>query len=177
MTAATIAVHYRRLPDREQVFEQKLVHDAGEYVVTLLEKAPLERPVTAGGETVLEPGAPVVWLTYPARWYDIGLFHLRDGTFTGYYANVLTPVEMGTTRWETTDLCLDVWVGKDGRVEILDEEEFAEAVRRGWLDEETAALARGTAASISAGARLGAWPPSHVTEWTLDRVRDHLRSR
>ncbi|MDP9348291.1 MAG: hypothetical protein M3P24_04000, partial [Gemmatimonadota bacterium] len=85
-----VRIHYRRLPDREQVFEQALVEDAGEYVVTLLESAALRSPVTAGGRVVLEPGAPVVWFTYPGAWHDVGRFHLADGTFTGCYANVLT---------------------------------------------------------------------------------------
>ena len=96
-----VEIHYRRLPDREQLFRQIVVEDAGEYVVTLLEAAGLTKPVTAGGRTVLEPGAPVVWITYRGRWHDVGRFHLADGTFTGVYANVLTPVAMDGARWRS----------------------------------------------------------------------------
>ena len=35
----------------------------------------------------------MVWTTYRGDvWHDVGRFHLADGTFTGYYANILTPV-------------------------------------------------------------------------------------
>jgi len=168
----TVDIHYRRLPDREQVFRQIVVEDGGDYVVTLLEAAALPRPVTVGGAVVLEPGAPVVWFTYRGAWHDVGRFHLANGTFTGVYANVLTPVAMDGARWETTDLCLDVWRGADGRVEVLDEEELREAERRGWVDASTAGVARAEAARLAGAARAGSWPPAHVHAWTLDRARE-----
>ncbi|HEX5724027.1 MAG TPA: DUF402 domain-containing protein, partial [Longimicrobiaceae bacterium] len=123
----TVTLHYRRLPDREQRFRQIVVAETAEYVVTLLPAAELRRPVEAAGRVVLEPGAPVVWFTYPGLWHDVGRFHRADGTFTGFYANVLTPVAMHGDRWETTDLAVDVWLGADGAVEVLDRTELAEA--------------------------------------------------
>lgn len=171
MSTAIVTIRYRRLPDREQIFEQLLVEDAGEYVVTLLESAPLARPVVVDGRVVLEPGAPVVWFTYPGLRHDIGRFHLADGTPTGIYANVLTPVRMEGLEWETTDLCLDVWAGVDGRVEILDREEFDEARNRGWIDEPTATAALEEATALARAAREGRWPPAHVREWDLERAR------
>lgn len=167
----SVAIHYRRLPDRNRVFEQIVIEERPEYVVTFLEAADLPRPVVVNGRTVLEPGAPVVWFTYPGRWYDIGRFHLRDGSFTGVYANILTPVRMEGERWQTTDLCLDVWAGVDGWVEILDEAEFAAAVDQGWIDEGTSAAAREQAETLAAFARQGMWPPEHVEEWDLSRAR------
>lgn len=174
----TVRIHYRRLPDREQVFEQAVLEDAGGHVVTFLEAARLTRPVTAGGEVVLEPGAPVVWFTYRGdAWHDVGRFHLADGTFTGFYANVLTPVEMRAGRWDTTDLALDVWAGADGAVEVLDRDEFDEAVRRGWMDAATAARALAEAESLAAAARAGLWPPGHVRAWDLARAREQTTRR
>ncbi|HEX8360342.1 MAG TPA: hypothetical protein VF613_09550, partial [Longimicrobium sp.] len=83
-----VEIHYRRLPDREQVFRQQVLEDDGSCVVTFLEVAELPKPVRAGERVILEPGAPVVWFTFRGLWHDIGRFHLRDGTFTGFYANV-----------------------------------------------------------------------------------------
>jgi predicted RNA-binding protein associated with RNAse of E/G family len=120
---------------------------------------------------VLEPGAPVVWTTYAGEWHDVGRFHLADGTFTGTYANVLTPVEMHGGVWTTTDLCLDVWLGADGRVEILDRDEFDAARAAGWMDDATAARALAEAERLAGAARRGEWPPAHVREWTLERAR------
>lgn len=165
-----VEIAYRRLPDREQRFRQRVLEDDGECVVTFLEAADLAKPVRAGDRVILEPRAPVVWFTFRGLWHDIGRFHLRDGTFTGLYANVLTPVEMEGAVWRTTDLCLDVWMDERG-VQILDEDELAEAERRGWTDAPTAARARHEAAQLAARARAGEWPPARTHEWTLERAR------
>jgi predicted RNA-binding protein associated with RNAse of E/G family len=170
----TITIRYRRLPVDERIFRQRLVAELPGCVVTLLEEAPVERPVLADGSTILEPGAPVVWFTYPGLWYDIGRFHLADGTFTGLYANILTPVRMRGAEWETTDLLLDVWLPAHGEPIILDGEEFEHAVTAGWMDDPTAVRARSTAASLAAGALVGSWPPPEVHEWTLDAARKRL---
>ena len=169
-----VLIHYHRLPNRLQSFEQVLVADEGDYVVTFLPSASIPKPMLVRGEVVLEPGSPVVWFTYPGRRYDAGRFHRADGTFTGMYANLLTPVEMNGSEWETTDLCLDVWAGADGTVEILDEDEFVEAVQRGWIDSPTAEATRAQAETLAADARQGTWPPAHIHHWTLERVRTTL---
>lgn len=171
MTPRTITIHYGRLPDRVAVFDQLAIEETPDCTVTLIEASQISRPVMAGGKIVLEPGGPAIWFTYPGRWHDIGRFHLSDGTFTGYYANILTPVRMEADRWETMDLCLDLWLGADGRVELLDEDEFDEAVERGWLDAATARAARAEADALAAEARAGRWPSAHVRAWGLDRAR------
>jgi predicted RNA-binding protein associated with RNAse of E/G family len=166
-----VRIRYRRPPDRLQVFEQAVMMDDGACVVTYLPKAQLKRPVTVKGRVVLEAGAPVVWFTWRGEvWHDVGRFHLADGTFTGLYANVLTPVRMDGAEWETTDLFLDVWMGTDGAVEILDRDELDAAVNAGWLDADTAARAIAEAERLASDARAGAWPPALVHEWTLERA-------
>ena len=172
-----VHIHYRRLPDRESVFVKPALLETPVYVVTFVERAELARPVVAGGEVVLESGAPAIWFTYPGAWHDIGCFHLADGTFTGYYANLLTPVRMHGERWETTDLCLDVWCGVDGRVEVLDLDDFEEARSRGWIEAETAKRVLAHAGLLANAAHRGEWPPEHVREWDLRRARAALRER
>jgi predicted RNA-binding protein associated with RNAse of E/G family len=167
----TVDIHYRRLPDRVDVFRQWVVERTSTRVVTFLEKTPLEREMRIDGRTVLEPGSPVVWHTYPDRWYDVGRFHLRNGIWTGYYANLLTPVRMTGSHWVTTDLCLDVWLGSDGSSRLLDEDELARALREGWLDPNTARTVRQEARSLLKAARAGQWPGTEVLEWDLGRAR------
>jgi hypothetical protein len=169
-----VHIHYRRPPNRVQVFEQTLVLDDEEVKVTLAEHMPYQPPMRIEGNVVLELGSDVVWFTFPATWHDIGRFHRADGTFTGCYANILTPPELDGTRWDTTDLFLDVWVGKDGVAILLDEDELDEALGREWVDRDTAERARAEARSLVERARAGTWPPPVVAEWTLERCRSVL---
>lgn len=164
-------IHYRRPPNRLQIFEQRLVHDGDDVKVTLAEAVAYEPPLRIGGEVVLERGSDVVWFTFPGAWHDIGRFHLADGTFTGLYANVLTPPSLTGTEWDTTDLFLDVWIARDGSVLLLDEDELDEAMGREWVDGATAARAHDEARRMILGAADGAWPPAVVHEWTLERCR------
>jgi predicted RNA-binding protein associated with RNAse of E/G family len=171
----SVRIRYRRPPDRVQLFEQAVVEDDGRCVVTYLPAAQLKKPVMAGGRVVLDPGAPVVWFTWRGDvWHDVGRFHRADGTFTGLYANVLTPVEMRGGEWATTDLFLDVWMDADGRVEVLDRDEFDAALAAGWIDAPTAAHALAEAERLADDARRGAWPPAEVRAWTLGRVKSAM---
>lgn len=172
-----VHIDYHRAAAPTVVYRQLLVHAAPEGVVTLMEHTPLPDPKEIAGRTVLEPGSPVVWFTFEGAWHDIGAFHLADGTFTGWYANVLTPVvlgepEAGLWRWSTTDLCLDVWREARGDgVEVLDREELEAAVTGGALSAELADRASAEARELVHRARNDEWPPALVGEWPLERAR------
>lgn len=165
-----VQIYYRRTPDREQIFDQAVVHEDADVIVTLAEELVFDPPMHIQGQIALETGSSVVWFTYPGAWHDIGRFHRADGTFVGFYANVLTPVEIEGRVWHTTDLYLDVWLSAAGDACLLDEDEFDEAAGRGLIDAETAVRARGEAASLMKRARDGSWPPVIVHEWTLERA-------
>ncbi len=172
-----IHIHYLRPPDRTQVFDQTLVLDHDDVKVTLAEGLGYDPPLRIDGRVALEKGSDVVWFTFPGRWHDIGRFHRADGTFTGLYANILTPPILNGDRWDTTDLYLDVWVRQDGSTLLLDEDELDEALRRGWIDADTAVRARDEARRLLDGACDGTWPPVIVDEWTLERCREVLGRR
>jgi uncharacterized protein len=138
--------------------------------VTYLPAANVPRPVVVAGSTVLERASPVVWFTFPGEWHDIGRFHLPDGTFTGYYANILTPVQLDSDDWRTTDLFVDVFLTPTGDVHVLDTDELAEAERRGWIGRELGDRARLEADRLVRAAAGGSWPPAIVREWTLARA-------
>ena len=172
---SSVKLVYHRPPRRTDTFEQERVAVEGGCHITLLEHTPLPRPVEIDGITVLHPGATVVWFTFEGCWHDIGRFHTLDGEFTGYYANIITPVRLHTPlNWECTDLAVDVWLGRDGECVVLDAEELAEAERNQWVDKATAERARIEVDQIRAAAALGVWPPRVAQEWTLERVHAHL---
>ncbi len=183
-----VHIHYLRPPDREQIFTQYLIHEE-ESVVTSAE-AGLETSVEAGvkvtyardltvdppmriaGAVVLETGSEVIWFTFPGAWHDIGLFHRADGSFSGTYANILTPCvfEEGGV-WRTTDLFLDIWIDPSGELLVLDEDELEEAEAKGWVDPDAARRARDEITRLSAKAAAGLWPPAVVERWSLARAR------
>lgn len=166
-----VEIHYTRPPGRITVFHQHIVERTDECIVTLLDHTDIRRPVTVRGAAVLEPGAPVVWFTFPDLWHDIGRFHTADGRFTGFYANVLTPVQFITpTRWATTDLFLDVWLDEKG-AELLDVEELNAALGERIVTSDDAERARAEAAALLKAAGEGTWPPAICREWTLERAQ------
>ena len=116
----------------------------------------------------------MVWFTFPGAWHDIGRFHTADGVFTGIYANILTPVELGPGHvWDTTDLFLDLWMDEGG-ARVLDENDFDEAIAQGWIDETTARRAGTEIESLRSAAQSGVWPEAAVNEWTLERARRRM---
>jgi predicted RNA-binding protein associated with RNAse of E/G family len=166
-----VRIQYRRPPNGLQIFEQHLVHDTDDVKVTLAENLPYVPPIRIEGQIVLELGSDAVWFTFPGLWHDIGRFHRADGTFTGIYANILTPPLLSGSDWDTTDLFLDVWMPPGGSAMLLDEDELDEAVGREWVDAQTAARASDEARSLLRAAGEGVWPPPVVHEWTLERCR------
>ena len=171
-----VSIRYLRPPDRRTIFRQDLILDRADVKVTLARS--LDFDLEIRGRPALEVGSDAVWFTFPGVWHDIGRFHRADGTFTGVYANVLTPPAFRAGGvWETTDLFLDVWIpAGGGQPDLLDEEELAEAEREGWVDRATAERARREAERLLEGGRLGTWPPPVVSEWTRHRALELVSS-
>ncbi|NIR46676.1 MAG: DUF402 domain-containing protein [Gemmatimonadetes bacterium] len=166
-----VEIRYHRPPDRLDVFHQQLVVDRPDCKVTLHEDTPLPEPLQVGATRIYEPGAPIVWFVFPDAWHDVGRFHLEDGTFTGYYVNLIIPVDIQEAVWTMYDLCLDLWVDPSGGYVVLDQDEFDEAVDRGWIDGKTARRARQELEALTAGIDDESWPPEIVHSHDLARVR------
>ena len=171
-TGSWVDIHYRRIGRPAETYRQLVLDSGPAGIVTFQSHTPIDSPARVGGTTILEPGSPVIWFTFPDAWHDIGLFHRADGTFTGVYANILTPVEfVGEGAWATTDLCIDVWVPPGGRARLLDEAEFDDAEAAGLIERDLGGRARREAAALLRDHRAGKWPPCLVGEWSLDRAR------
>lgn len=171
-----VAIHYRRPPDRLRIYEQRVVEERDDVIVTLSEPMGIVEPMIVDETVLLEPGSLAVWFTFPGAWHDIGRFHRADGTFSGLYANVLTPPVIDGSVWHTTDLYLDVWWPDGGDVRLLDEDEFEAAVTEGLVTPDVAARATAEAENILSLATSERWPPAIVDEWTLSRALERLGS-
>jgi predicted RNA-binding protein associated with RNAse of E/G family len=172
-----VRIHYKRLPDRETIYDQRVVLERPDVVVTLGEPADLPMPLTYDGNVMLDVGALAVWFTFPGSWHDIARFHDATGSFTGIYANVLTPPVLNGAVWHTTDLFLDVWIPDGGSAVLLDEDELQSAIDSGTVDPEIAKRARMEADRLVDAAARGLWPPPIVSAWTLKRALETLRAR
>ena len=156
----TIHYHYHRPGKGTTVFEEEVLVERADVVITKLPRYDGARCVVRGAVT-LEPGAPIIWYLFPGEWYGIGRFHLADGTFTGWYTNLTEPVKMSGDRWDGTDLFLDHWTPADGSPSCwLDEDEYGDALTRGQVD----AIQAEAVEAVRRRVELGPWPPAVVVE-------------
>ncbi len=94
------------------------------------------------GYTIFETGDRFIEWYFGDRWYNIFEVHSwRDDRIKGWYCNVTKPAVIDAERGTVSavDLALDVWIGRDGSIRVLDEDEFAaldltEAERRAALN-------------------------------------------
>src|SRR5574341_1562232 len=155
---AKIRYQYRRPGKPTSVYEQWLVLDRPDLKVMLLDAYDGDA-LTVAGATVLERGAPIVWFVFPEKWHDIGRFHRANGTFTGWYTNLTTPIEMTDQEWSAGDLFLDLWTPATGPSVWLDEDEFEAAFKAKRLDAATRRRALNERAIIDLQVAAGDWPP------------------
>lgn len=66
----------------------------------------------------------------------------KDGNFVGFYCDITSPVKLKENGYEFYDWYLDVFQPVDGKPEILDEDEFDQAVKAGYLTEAEILIAR-----------------------------------
>lgn len=165
-----IRYEYRRPGKPVSVFQQQLVLDRPDAKVLLAPTYGGE-PLRAAGRVIQEPGAPMVWFVFPEKWHDIGRFHLADGTFTGWYTNLVTPVEIKGETWSASDLWVDLWQPARGDPVWLDEDEFEAAVRARLLDRATHQRVLNERALIDLQVKTGAWPPPIARDIDLAQAR------
>lgn len=174
--APVVEIHYRRPPDRVRRHRQELLHDGDGVKVTLLLHHARAAPLEVGDAVRLPGGSALLWFSYPGRWYEVAALHDPAGRLIGWYTNLVRPPELDGERWRIDDLCLDVWLPRDGAPRALDRKEFREARERGWIAEGEAERADRECARILRRAERGEWPPPPVGAWTLEAV-PYLRLR
>ncbi|MFW6116006.1 MAG: DUF402 domain-containing protein [Chloroflexota bacterium] len=76
------------------------------------------------GFVVLEPDDRWKEYFYTDRWYNIFEIRASEGGLKGWYCNVTRPARITEEEVAAEDLALDVWVGPDRSLRVLDEDEF-----------------------------------------------------
>jgi len=161
-----IKLRYRRLPDRVTVYKQELLYDDGKLIVSRVTLRP-KRPLVHADRVLIGPGYRAIWFVVVGEWHDLGKIYDCQGNLQGYYCDIIRPMRRTAEGLEIDDLLLDLWVSPDRQWLVLDEDEFAEAKREGWLEPPTAARARRELEELIAEVESGRFPPPLVERFTI----------
>lgn len=165
-----IHFEYHRPGKGVSVYDEWLVLDRPD-VKVLLQDSYDGPAVNVNDRKTLDSGASIVWFVFPDSWYDIGRFHLNDGTFTGWYTNLCKPVEFEGDRWIGNDLFLDLWQFADGTAVWLDEDEFDEALKNRLIDNVLKKQIANQRALIDLQVAQQAWPPPIAKDIDLAQAK------
>lgn len=159
-----------RPPERRFTFTTDLLKADHRRIVVAGEVSP-SKPLFFGGEEVIGSRYWAVWFLFKGEPWDVGRFYRPDGTFTGYYADVLNPVDWDgedpASLQPLVDLFLDIWVAPDETYQVLDEDEFEEAVRSNAISSDRAAHATAVLSNLVDAVDRKQFPPQEVRDFRL----------
>jgi len=160
-------IHYFRPPHRLLKIDAELLYMDDEVIVTSHILQGASKALVIGGETVIENGYRAVFAEYRKEWFDVAKVFRPVGTFTGYYADINTPSELVDDGYKTKDLFLDLWVSSDrSSITVLDEDEFEDALRNGWITQGEANRAREELVKLIKLFDKGEFPPDILDRYT-----------
>lgn len=163
--AQRVAFQYLR-PGRSPTTFEAVLHHIDREVIIMSHEAQPSKPLYYAGAPVIQRGYSVVWFLWKGQPFDLGRFYQPDGTWTGYYVDILEPVLWEEDDPDTieplVDLALDLWIAPDGSYQVLDEDEFEQAVSDGSLTTRQATHARSTLAALVSCTIEGQFPPRLV---------------
>lgn len=132
-----IDIIYRRLPDQITHYKHQLLYEKDSFIVTGASFSP-SKSLIAEVRELQDLNYQAVWFVFDGKWYDLGKIYRPSGKVEGYYSDIIRPMERTNQGLKIEDLFLDLWISPDGRYQILDRDEFEEAVKLGWVDPKTA---------------------------------------
>ncbi len=108
-----------------------------------------------------------VWVRFWLPDHDAVLDKVFDAElrFVGAHIDVTTPITLEGAAWATTDLLLDIWLAPDGRVIVLQEEEFEAALSRGAIAAEDARWAEQQVRELTRRIAAGVFPPRWIVQY------------
>lgn len=123
--AARIRVQ-KKSPAGEVTYEYEgILLSRDEHSITL--EAFFDRADMPFMDVVFKTGDRFVEHYYTDRWYNVFVIHDReDDNVKGWYCNIGKPAQFEDGIVSYVDLALDLWVSKEGKQTVLDEDEFEE---------------------------------------------------
>lgn len=170
MRYRTVLVRVIRPHGDTSDYEQELVADLGDLIITRFDFSEFRRPLMVQDRLVVDNGYHALLFEFFSPPLEIVAIWDLDGNLTGYYCNINSEPSRIEGGYEVVDLYLDVFVLPDMSYEVLDEDEFAEAIKKGWIDEREASLARETVRRVVHEVESGEFPPEVVRDWIKSRL-------
>jgi predicted RNA-binding protein associated with RNAse of E/G family len=165
-----VEIVYRRLPNDVRRFSGILRQESRSRLV-IQTGLTVSSPRRVGGRVIADAGFSAIWFIYRDRWYDIGKFYDGTNKLVGYYCDIVEPsrkLMLNRTRTMTlTDLFLDLWITPRGGYCVLDEDEFQNALKKGYIATMLAREARRHLTSLVRLVERKRFPPKHVREAKL----------
>jgi len=157
-----VTIRYRRLPNRLGRFHGILLDESMNRLV-IEQHLRLRTPRREFGRVIAGSGYLAVWFIFRRKWYDVGKFYDRNGKFTGYYCDMIRPMaRLLSSASKTsiiTDLFLDLWISRDGRCLVLDEDQLERAIEKRHISESLATRARRELEALIRSTKADYFPP------------------
>jgi predicted RNA-binding protein associated with RNAse of E/G family len=126
----------------------------------------VKNPRREFGKVVVANGYLAVWFIFRGKWYDVGKFYDRKGKFIGYYCDIIRPVARllsGPSKTSLiTDLFLDLWISREGRCVVLDEDDLARALLKHTISVSLAKRARRELRNLIQSTESGRFPTRSI---------------
>ncbi|MEO8394327.1 MAG: DUF402 domain-containing protein [Chloroflexota bacterium] len=109
---------------------EKLLEYSGEVLMQgktwVCIEATFNNPDKDAGYVVFRRGDTFIEWYYSERWYNVfELYDVDDGQHKGWYCNITRPASISEDLIRADDLALDLFVTPEGKITVLDEDEFA----------------------------------------------------
>jgi len=96
------------------------------------------------------------------QFFSIMEIHATTGKLLGYYIDLSTPVRKVRGEYYFDDLILDLWIFPDQTYQVLDEDEWQQAVKDGLVSEEIQREVRANLQSLQKEIQLGQFPQQYI---------------
>ena len=160
-----VTIQYRRLPGGVRQFQGVLREETSNRLV-IEQQLRVRKPRRQFGRVAVGEGCLAEWVVFRGRWYDIGKFYDSKRMVTGYYCDIIRPVRRllsnATKTSIITDLFLDLWITREGRYVVLDEDELERAIAKHIISSSLATQARRELQSLIRLTKLGQFPPASI---------------
>jgi hypothetical protein len=84
----------------------------------------------------IAPGSTTIAHYWQDGGYVLWRMFSRDKSLIGTLFHICRDTDINETEVRYTDLLLDIWIGADGAVRVLDEDELADAIQAGLVTED-----------------------------------------